>query len=378
MASNVSVEPQKMLYRMLGNTGLQVSVLSFGFWATFGAKEDLCDQDGIDAAKKIMTLARKGGVNLFDNAETYGNPQGAAETIMGEALSQLRSEDPSLWRRSDILVTTKIFWGGGGVNEKGLSKKHIMEGMRSSLKRLQMDYVDLVFCHRPDPYTPTATVVRAMSSLVRGGQATAWGTSEWSAQQLTEAFYIAKMEGHEPPQFEQPQYNMFHRERFEKEYFPMFQAPYNFGTTTWSPLKSGLITGKYNGVTVADDGSLENIPGGSRMDAKGYKWLQARLKSFIADGSIEKVKRLSEYAKSTFQCTVSQLAIAWTVKNKNVTTVLLGATKVHQLEENLGALKIALQLTDEHMKTIDEILGNKPDGWGGPGGVGPRALETLP
>ena len=357
----------EMSFRMLGNTGLQVSVLSFGFWATFGAKPGMKDDEGVQKAKDIMRIARQNGVNLFDNAETYGNPQGAAETVMGKALKQLRDEDPSLWRRSDIIITTKIFWGGAGVNEKGLSRKHINEGMTASLTRLQCDYVDLVFCHRPDPYTPTATVVRAMSDLVRSGKATSWGTSEWSAQQITEAFFIAKMEGHEPPQMEQPQYNMFHRDRFEREYFPLFRAPYNIGTTIWSPLKSGLITGKYN----------EGIPADSRMNTPGYEWHRARLDAFIADGSIEKVKMLTAYALDEVQCTVSQLAIAWALKNKNVSTVLLGATKISQIEENLGALKVAVRLTDTHMKAIEDILSNKPESFNGPGGSGPRALKCL-
>ena len=160
-----------MYYRMLGNTGLQVSVLSYGFWATFGVKEGLCDKEGIEKAKACLRVARAGGINLFDNAEVYGNPYGAAETIMGEAIAQLKQEDPAQWRRSDILITTKIFWGGTGVNEKGLSRKHIYEGIDSACSRLQVEYVDLVFCHRPDPFTPTATVVRAMTEQIRRGKA---------------------------------------------------------------------------------------------------------------------------------------------------------------------------------------------------------------
>jgi len=240
-----------MAYRILGDTGLQVSVLSFGFWATFGVKSDLLDQEGIDVAKRILRVARRGGINCFDNAETYGNPQGAAEAIMGEAMRQLAQEEPQLWRRSDLVITTKLFWGGPGLNEKGLSRKHVREGMDASLRRLQVDYVDLVFCHRPDPLTPTETVVRAMSELVRSGKATAWGTSEWSAQQITEAVWIARTYGLEPqtvthddatashlcvvgcryryglepPQFDQPQYHMFHRERFETEYRPARSEP---------------------------------------------------------------------------------------------------------------------------------------------------------
>lgn len=253
-----------MYYRILGNTGLQVSVLSYGFWATFGVKDDLHRQEGIDAAKVLLRQARDAGINLFDNAEAYGQNYGDAEKIMGEALAQLRKEDPEKWRRSDIIVTTKLFWGGTGVNEKGLSQKHLREGIEKSLKNLQTDYVDLVFCHRPDPFTPTETVVRGMTDLVRSGKATAWGTSEWSAQQITEAVWIAKTQGLEPPQFEQPQYHMMHRERFESEYYPLYQAPYNMGTTIWSPLASGLLTGKYN----------NEIPKGSRLAQKGYEWLQ--------------------------------------------------------------------------------------------------------
>ncbi len=200
-----------MPHRMLGNTGLQVSVLSYGFWATFGAKDGLLDAEGVAKAKQILKVARAAGVNLFDNAEVYGTPRGHAERIMGEAIAQLTQEDPDSWRRSDYLVTTKIFWGGDGVNEKGLSRKHILEGIDAANERLQVEYVDLVFCHRPDPHTPTETVVRAMTDAVRNGMAMAWGTSEWSAQQITEAFWIARNLGLEPPQFEQPQYNMLHR-----------------------------------------------------------------------------------------------------------------------------------------------------------------------
>ena len=214
-----------MYYRMLGATGLQVSVLSYGFWATFGAKPGLQNDDGILHAKACLKTARALGINLFDNAETYGQPMGEAERIMGEALHALQLEDPKLWRRSELLITTKIFWGGPGVNERGLSRKHIHEGLDSSLERLKLSYVDLVFCHRPDPHTPTETVVRAMTDVIRSGRATAWGTSEWSAQQITEAFWLARTLGLEPPQFEQPQYNLFARERVETEYHPLTRLP---------------------------------------------------------------------------------------------------------------------------------------------------------
>lgn len=364
MAASASEEDNKMPYRMMGNTGLQVSVLAYGFWATFGSKDDIKDQAGIDMAKSCLQIARKGGVNFFDNAETYGKPRGSAETVMGEAIRQLREEDPHLWRRSDIMITTKLFWGNDGVNETGLSTKHLREGMASALKRLQVDYVDLVFCHRPDPLTPTETVVRGMTNLVRSGKATAWGTSEWSAQQITEAHWIAKMYGLEPPQFEQPQYHMFHRDRFEQEYFPMYQPPYRMGTTIWSPLASGLLTGKYN----------KSIPADSRLASPGFEWLKTKLTQWHEEGQIDKVIQLEKYAKEKFNCSVAQLALAWCIKNPNVTTILLGATKPHQLEENLGALPVARKMTAEHLEDLEKILGNKPsayNGYGSPAAVRP-------
>ncbi len=359
-------EPE-MYYRMLGNTGLQASVLSFGFWATYGVKEGLTQDEGVAMAKRCMSLARKNGINLFDNAETYGNPMGAAEEVMGEAMAQLKKEEPELWRRSDILVTTKIMWGGTGVNEKGLSRKHIQEGLDAALKRLQVDYVDLVFCHRPDPLTPTETVVRSMTDMVRSGRATAWGTSEWSAQQITEAVWMARSLGLEPPQFEQPQYNMLHRERFEKEYHPLYAAPYGLGTTIWSPLASGILTGKYN----------DGIPEGSRLTQAGYEWLVGMLDAHKAKGTIEKIRNLTAYAAEHLECSMTQLALAWCLKNKNVTTVLLGATKPEQLEENLGCLPVVKKLNSDHMAAIEDILHTRPPAYMGYGGQGMRAIESI-
>lgn len=353
LTSNVTLceeETKPMYFRMLGNTGLQVSIFSFGFFANFGAKDDLKGNDGIEGAKACLRMARNAGINLFDNAETYGSPQGEAERIFGIAIKQLQEEDPIKWRRSELLITTKIFWGNSGVNEKGLSRKHIHEGMTASLNRLQLEYVDLVFCHRPDPLTPTETVVRAMTDIVRSGKATAWGTSEWSAAQIVEAVWIARTYGLEPPSFEQPQYNMFCRERVEKEYAPLYEPPYNIGTTIWSPLAFGLLTGKYN----------ETVPEGSRAASPVYGWLLTRLKEWKAEGKIDKVKLLSEYAEKRFNCTVGQLAIAWCAKNSRVSTVLLGATKPDQLKENLDAIRIAEQLTEKDMEDIENILNNKP------------------
>jgi len=355
-----------MLYRTIGNTGLVTSIYGFGFWATFGVKEGLVAREGIDAAKAILKVAREGGINLFDHAEAYGNPNGEAERLFGEAYKELKEENATLWRRSDIILTTKIFWGGSGYNEKGLSKKHVMEGLDNCLERLQVDYVDLVYCHRPDSLTPTETVVRAMTDCIRSGKATAWGTSEWSAQQITEAYWIAKTEGLYPPQVEQPEYNMFNRDRIEKEYVPIYNYPYRIGLTTWSPLASGLLTGKYN-----DDA----LPEGSRATQKGYTWIQNMIARWKKEGRMEKVKQLQSYAKEALDCTVTELALAWPIKqNPSVSCVLLGATKVEQIEANLKALAVVEKLTDKHMEEIEAILGNKPGSfWGN----GARNIPTI-
>jgi voltage-dependent potassium channel beta subunit len=351
--------------RMMGNTGMQVSVLAFGFWATFGAKDGLKDKEGIETAKNCLRVARASGINLFDNAEVYGN--GDAEMIMGEAIKQLREEDPTNWRRSDIIVTTKIFWGGAGDNEKGLSAKHIKEGMAKSLKRLQEDYVDMVFCHRPDPFTPTETVVRAMTDIIRSGKAMTWGTSMWSGVQITEAHWIAKMQGLEPPQYEQPQYHMFERNKVEVEYHPLYQAPYHLGLTTWSPLASGLLTGKYSG---------GNVPDGSRLASPDYAFLRPLLEKWQKDGTLEKVDKLAEYAQG-LGYTVGQLALAWSIRNANVTTTILGATKPEQLQENLVALNLAKLMTSEHDEAVEKILDNAPEAYQGWGGAGMRALKRM-
>jgi len=309
-----------------------------------------------DRAVSILRICRKAGINLFDNAETYGN--GAAESIMGIALKRLQREDPKLWRRSDIVISTKIFWGpDGGQNERGLSRKHVAEGMAASLKRLQLDYVDIVFCHRPDPLTPTEEVVRGMSQLVHDGKAFYWGTSEWSAQRITEAFWIAKQHGLVPPVVEQPQYNMLERGRVEKEYLRLYAAPYSMGTTIWSPLKSGVLTGKYN----------KSVPSGSRMAESGYEWLAKQFGANKARWIPLTEKLMAIAQRKELETSLTVLAIAWCVKNENVSTVLLGATKEHQIEENLNALAVAKKLTPEIMKEIDGILGNKPKPQSNPG-----------
>ena len=325
----------KMEYRNLGSSGLKVSALSFGAWVTFG------DQFGEDVAFECMTKAYEAGVNFFDNAEVYA--AGQAETIMGAALKRAD------WKRSDLVISTKIFWGGQGPNDKGLSRKHIIEGTHAALRRLQLDYVDLVFCHRPDYETPIEETVRAMSYLIDQGLAFYWGTSEWSAEEIRQAHEVAYRLNLIPPTMEQPQYHMFHRERVEVEYEPLYRD-FQLGTTIWSPLASGLLTGKYN----------EGIPEGSRGSLEKYQWLRSRFESEEAEAQIAKVRELTPIAEE-LGCTMAQLAIAWCVKNPNVSTVITGASRPEQVEENMKALDVAPQLTADVLERIEGVLDNKPE-----------------
>ena len=311
-----------MEYRQLGKAGIKVSALSFGSWLTFG------DQLGIKEAKNCMKYAHEHGVNFFDNAEVYS--QGQAEIIMGEALKE--------FKREDVVVSTKIFWGGSGVNDIGLSRKHLIEGTKNSLKRLQLDYIDLLFCHRPDPDTHIEETVLTMDYLVRSGYAFYWGTSEWSAEQIDAAYQTARKLHCIQPTMEQPQYNLFHRHRVEEEYAPLF-SKYGMGATTWSPLDKGVLSGKYN----------LNIPFRSRL-AKQPQWRGQDMEQ-----RVNKVKGLAPVAQ-TLNCTLAQLAIAWCLKNPNVSSVILGATKVKQLEENLKALDVLPRLDDGMMKTINVLM----------------------
>jgi len=323
-----------MEYRFLGRSGLQVSTLSFGAWVTFG------DQIGEDVAFDLMKVAVDAGVNFFDNAEVYAD--GDAETVMGRVIKRAG------FKRSDLVLSTKIFWGGAGVNDRGLSRKHIVEGTDAALERLQTDYVDLIFCHRPDPRTPIEETVRAMNTLIESGRAFYWGTSEWSASQLMEAHGIARERGLIGPLMEQPQYNMFHRDRVEREYAPLYES-IGLGLTIWSPLASGLLTGKYN----------EGIPPGTRATLPGYEFLHKRFVDDEASRRIEKVRRLQPIAQ-LLGCSLAQLAIAWTIKNPHVSTTILGATKVSQLTENLGALEVAARITPSEMEQIEAVLQNRP------------------
>lgn len=324
-----------MEYRFLGSSGLQVSALSLGSWITFG------EQVGEDLAHECMQVAYDSGVNFFDNAEVYAN--GEAEIIMGNIIKKAG------WKRSDLVISTKIFWGGSGPNDKGLSRKHIIEGIEASLARLQMEYVDLVFCHRPDPYTPVEETVRGMNYIINHGKAFYWGTSEWSAQQIMEAYAIARREHLIPPQMEQPEYNMFNRERVEKEYARLY-TEIGLGTTIFSPLSSGLLTGKYN----------KGIPEGTRATLKGYEWLRKDLESDTTRHNIEKVKQMTPIADE-LGCSIAQLALAWCLKNQNISSVITGASRPEHVAENMQSLDIVEKLTDEVMEQIETILDNRPE-----------------
>lgn len=337
---------KSMEYRSLGKSGLKVSALSYGAWVTFGEQVDA------DLAYECMSAAFDAGVNFFDNAEAYGG--GQAEVIMGQVLRRAG------WRRSDLVVSTKIFWGGEyqgpgkpyryGVNDRGLSRKHIIEGTNAALARLQLDYVDLLFCHRPDLETPLEETVRAMDHLVNQGKALYWGTSEWSAAQIRQAWDIARRERLVPPTMEQPQYNMFHREKVEVEFAPLYEE-IGLGTTIWSPLASGLLTGKYN----------DGIPPGSRLSLPDYGWLRSIIEGPAGAAKLAKVRRLAPLARE-IDATPAQLAIAWCLANDDVSTVILGASSPGQIADNLVALEVAERLTPEFLERIEEVLDNRPQG----------------
>jgi voltage-dependent potassium channel beta subunit len=321
-----------MEYRRLGRSGLKVSALSFGAWVTFAGQ--LSDDD----AYRCMATAYDAGVNFFDNAEAYAS--GKAETQMGIALKK------SGWRRESYVVSTKIFWGGSGPNDRGLSHKHVYEGVHSALKRLQVEYVDLCFCHRPDPETPIEETVRAMDVLIKQGKIFYWGTSEWSGAEIALADGIAQRNGLARPTMEQPQYNMLVRDRFEKEYTPVFRD-LNIGTTVWSPLASGVLTGKYDA----------GIPKGSRLSLPDYAWLREHV---ATPERLEKVKLLEPIARE-LGCNRAQLALAWCLKNPHVSTVITGASAVAQVSENMKALEVLPKLDAAVMQRIDALLGNNPN-----------------
>ncbi len=317
-----------MEYRHLGRAGVKVSELSLGAWVTYG------NQFGVEEAKEIMAAAYDAGVNFFDNAEAYAN--GQAELIMGKALKELG------WARKDYLISTKIFWGGEGPNDRGLSYKHIVEGVNNALKRLQLDYVDFVYAHRPDPETPIEETVFAFNHVIQQGKAFYWGTSEWSAAEIMRATDFARRNNLRPPSMEQPQYNMFHRRRFEEEYAPLYKE-LGYGTTTWSPLYGGMLTGKYN------EGK---IPEGSRANLSDFEWMKKRVQD---EKKLEVTRELAIVAEN-LGVSMAQMSLAWVLKNPNVSTVITGASKVSQVEENMKAVEIKEKLTDDVMERIENII----------------------
>lgn len=321
-----------MEYRRLGRSGLRVSVLSYGTWVTFGTQVDE------KAAVEELAAAYDAGVNFFDNAEVYA--RGESERIMGAALKRLG------WRRGSYSVSTKFFWGiNDGPNEKQtLNRKYLMEAIDGSLKRMQTDCIDLVFCHRCDPNTPMEEIVWAMSDMVTRGKAQYWGTSEWSAAEFAAAYHIADIHHLRKPVMEQPQYNLFAREKVEKEFARLY-GDIGVGLTTWSPLASGLLSGKYK----------DGIPEGSRATLKGYEWIAERVSDERKRTTVEKLRPIA----AELGCTLSQLSIAWCAKNPNVSTVITGASRVSQVHENMKALDVMAKLTPEVMARIDNAVSGR-------------------
>lgn len=314
-----------MEYRKLGKAGLKVSELSYGSWITFGGNLDL------NGVRHCIRTAYDHGVNFFDNAEAYAG--GVSEYLMGQILKD--------YPREDVVISTKIFWGGRGQNSIGLSWKHMIEGVKNSLRRMNLAYIDLLFCHRPDPTTPIEETVRAIDVLVKQGLVFYWGTSEWPAEDILSAYEIARSINATPPSMEQPEYNMFRRSRVENEYAPLYEK-YGMGVTSWSPLESGILTGKYN----------QKIPEGSRLH------LHEELRDRLTDDKIVKVKALGKVA-SELNCSLAQLAIAWCLKNNKISSVITGASHPHQVEENMLAVHLKKQLTANVMAEIENILQNR-------------------
>jgi voltage-dependent potassium channel beta subunit len=318
----------EMQYRRLGAAGIKVSALSYGSWLTFGSRQE------VEQSIACMDAAYRAGVNFFDNAEVYA--RGKSEQVMGEALRELG------WPRHSYLVSTKFYWGIHGETPNAyftLNRKYLLEAIDGSLERLGLDHVDLVFCHRPDPETPIEETVWAMSDMVASGKAMYWGTSEWPAADIRAAWDIAERHSLRKPVVEQPEYNLFNRTKVEEEYSRLYED-IGLGLTTWSPLASGLLTGKY----------LDGIPEDSR--GAQVKWLKDQLTDTDANAKVAELKTVAD----DIGCTPAQLAVAWTVSNPHVSTVLLGASRIEQLEENLKALEVVAELTDERKSRIEEIF----------------------
>nr|XP_024655572.1 voltage-gated potassium channel subunit beta-3 isoform X2 [Maylandia zebra] len=323
-----------MKYRNLGKSGLRVSCLGLGTWVTFGS------QISDEMAESVMTVAYDSGVNLFDTAEVYAS--GRAETTLGNILKKKG------WRRSSYVVTTKLYWGGQAETERGLSRKHIIEGLRGSLSRLQLDYVDIVFANRTDVNAPMEEIVRAMTFVIEQGMAMYWGTSRWNVVEIMEAYSIARQFNLIPPVCEQAEYHYFQRDKVEL-HLPELYHKIGVGAMTWSPLACGLLTGKYN----------EGVPESSRAAMKGYAWLKERLCSDEGKKQLSKIKDLHLLA-DRLNCTAAQLAIAWCLRSEGVSSVLLGVSNTEQLLENLGSVRVLSQLTPPLIAEMDVLLGNKP------------------
>ena len=322
-----------MEYRKFGSTGLQVSALSFGTWLTFG--KQIADT----TAEELMIKAYDAGINFFDNAEIYA--RGKSEEVMGNILSKVK------WTRSSYMVSSKVFFGfeENKPNQRGLSRKHIIEGCDAALKRLQVDYIDLYYCHRPDKDTPILETVQAMNHLIQQGKILYWGTSEWSAQEILQAHLEAARHHLIAPVMEQPQYNMLERKKMEDDYLHLFKHQ-GLATTIWSPLASGVLSGKY----------LFDNPTDTRLSIEGLEWLKERN---LTEERINKVKAIKKIADD-INVSLPVFAIAWCLKNPNVSTVILGASKIPQLEENLKAIDALPLLTSDVMNSVDLVLNNKP------------------
>uniref|UniRef100_UPI00398F1D56 voltage-gated potassium channel subunit beta-2-like n=1 Tax=Pristiophorus japonicus TaxID=55135 RepID=UPI00398F1D56 len=329
-------EQTGMVYRNLGKSGLRVSCVGIGSWVTFGS------QISEEAAEEILTMAYENGVNLFDSAEIYAS--GKAEVTLGNIIKKKG------WRRSSFIITTKVYWGGEAETERGLSRKHIIEGLRGSLERLQLKYVDIVFANRPDVNVPSEEIVRAMTFVINQGEAMYWGTSRWSTVEIMEAYAIARQFNLIPPSCEQAEYHLFNREKVETQ-LPELYHKIGLGAMTWSPLACGLITGKYE----------DCIPEHSRASLPGYEWLKEKITSEEGQAQQAKLKELEPIAEK-MSCTLPQLAIAWCLRNDSVSSVLLGVSDTVQLRENLGAIQILPQMTPQIIDEIDSVLENKPLG----------------
>ncbi|XP_053173031.1 voltage-gated potassium channel subunit beta-2-like [Scomber japonicus] len=323
-----------MIYRNLGKSGLRVSCLGLGTWVTFGGQ--ITDE----VAEELVTLAYENGINLFDTAEVYH--AGKAEVVLGNIIKKKG------WRRSSLVITTKIFWGGKAEMERGLSRKHIIEGLRASLDRLQLEYVDVVFANRPDPNTPIEETVRAMTHVINQGMAMYWGTSRWSSMEIMEAYSVARQFNQIPPICEQAEYHMFQREKVEVQ-LPQLYHKIGVGALTWSPLACGIISGKYD----------RGIPPCSRASLKGYQWMKDQILSEEGHRQQMKLKELLAVAEQ-LGCTLPQLAIAWCLKNEGVNSVLLGASRIEQLMENIRAIQVLPKLSLSILAEVESILGNKP------------------